>query len=109
LLHRSLAHRHTRRGTRSHVLGLSLERFFLEEGFDANAACLASEVATESIGAGESAATTPTTAVFKVAFADKLFLARVQALVALAVVLASECFAADAAYERALVGVCTKM
>jgi len=62
-------------------------------------------VSSESVGARETAPATPLVPVLEYATADKLFLASVKTLMALAVVLTGERFAADVADEWALVGV----
>lgn len=87
------------------VEALPLERLLVEQGLDADAAGLGAEVAAEGVGAGEAAAAAPDAAAGELAAADELLLARVQALVTFAVVLAGEGFAADGADEGSLVGV----
>jgi hypothetical protein len=64
---------------------------------------------TKSISTSESTSTTPRAVVVKLAMADKLLLSSVQALVALAVVLAGKGLAAHRAQEGTLVGVGAEM
>jgi hypothetical protein len=84
-------------------------RFFFEQGADADATGFGTEMSTEGVSSGKSSPAAPVVAVFEVAAAHKLLLARVQAFVSLSVVLAGECFAADAADEWTLVCVGTEM
>lgn len=84
---------------------LALERLLVEQRLDADAAGLGPEVAAEGVGAREAAAAAPAAAASQLAAADELLLARVQALVPFAVVLAREGFAADGADEGPLVRV----
>lgn len=64
-------------------------------------------MAAERVGAGETAAAAPGAAGAELAAADEFLLAAVEALVAFAVVLAREGFAADGADEGTFVGVGT--
>lgn len=59
----------------------------------------------QRVRAGEAPATAPVPAYAQLTAADELLLAAVKTLVALAVVLAGERFAADGAHKGALVGV----
>ena len=62
-------------------------------------------MAAQCIRACEATPAAPSAAMAELAFADKLFLARMEAFVPLAVMLAGEGFATDGADEGALVGV----
>ena len=88
---------------------LSLRCFFVEERFDAHPASFGTEVTAQSVSACEAPPTAPLGAALQRAFADEFLLARVQAFVAFAVVLAREGFAADCADEWAFVGVRAQM
>jgi hypothetical protein len=86
-----------------------LLRLLLEQGADADATGFGTEMATQGVSSGKSSPAAPVVAVFQVAAAHKLLLARVQPLVSLSVVLTGECFTAYAADEWALICVGTKM
>jgi hypothetical protein len=66
-------------------------------------------VSTKSVRTSKSAPTTPTGATLQITTADELLLARMQTLVAFAIVLACEGFTTDRANERSFVCVCAKM
>ena len=66
-------------------------------------------MAPQGVGARETPAATPVAACAELAAADEFLLAGMEALVAFAVVLAREGFAADGADERAFVGVGAEM
>lgn len=66
-------------------------------------------MAAEGIGASEASAAAPLSALLQFTLADELLFARVQAFVALAVVLPREGFVAYGADERSLVGMCPEM
>lgn len=66
-------------------------------------------MATQCVGACEAASTAPATTAGQLPSADEFLLARVEALVAFAVVLAGKGLAADGADEGALVGVGAKV
>jgi hypothetical protein len=66
-------------------------------------------MATQGVCAGESATTAPVRTTLESAATHELLLARVQTFVTLAVVLASECFAAHRANERSLIRVCSEV
>ena len=84
---------------------LALHGLFVQQRLDADPPCLAPEMSAEGVGAREPSATAPVPACAELAAADEFFLARVEAFVAFAVVLAGEGFAADGADERAFVRV----
>jgi len=92
-----------------HEQSLAFLRLFVEERFDADTARLGAEVPPQCVGTCEPTTAAPRPAVGELTAADELFLAGMEALVAFAVVLASECFAADGADEGALVGVGAEM
>jgi hypothetical protein len=64
---------------------------------------------TKGIGTGKASTAAPIVAIFERASADKLLLARMQALMALAIMLSSKCLAAYTADERTLVSMGTEM
>ena len=88
---------------------LALDLLLVQERLDADSPRLGAEVAAEGVRAREAASAAPLPALLELALADELLLARVQPLVALAVVLPREGFAADGADEGALVGVSAEM
>lgn len=88
---------------------LSLGGFFVQEGFDADASGFRAEVSAQSVGACEPAATTPLRVGLQTALTDEFLLTGMKTFVAFTVVLTSERFAADGAYERSLVGVRAQM
>ena len=88
-----------------HPAALPLLGLLIEQRLDADAPRLAAEMAAKGVGAGEAAAAAPLGAGLERAATNELLLARVQALVALAVVLARKGLAADGADKGPLVGV----
>lgn len=84
---------------------LALHGLFVQQRLDADPACLAAEMSAEGVGTREPSAAAPVPACAELAAADEFFLARVEAFVAFAVVLAGEGFAADGADERTFVRV----
>lgn len=62
-------------------------------------------MSAKSVRTSEPSTAAPVVAIFQIAATDELLFSRVQPLVSLPVVLASECLAADAAYEGALISV----
>jgi hypothetical protein len=90
-------------------LPLALQHFLVKKGFDANTSGFGAEMATQGVGAGEPTAAAPLASALEIALADELLLTRVQAFVALAVMLASKGFPAHRAYEGPLVRVRPEM
>lgn len=88
---------------------LPLHCLLVQQRLNADAARFGSEMAPESIGTREPSPTAPATTGPQVALAHKLLLPAMQTLVSLPVMLAGECFAADGADKRALVGMGPKM
>jgi hypothetical protein len=82
----------------------ALQRFLIQERFDADAASFRSEMATKGVRTSKSATATPVVTVLQLAPTDELLLSRMQAFVALAVMLSRESFAAMTANKRALIG-----
>lgn len=98
----------------SHLLLLAvplalLLGFLFEQGTYADTASLRPEVATKSICTGKTPATAPVTIVFEITTADELLLTGVKTLMSFPVVLTSECFPANTAYEWTLVRVSAQM
>ena len=91
------------------VQPLPFERLFVQERFDADAACFAAEMAAQSVGACEAATAAPVTAAGEFASADEFLFTGVETLVPFAVVLARKGLAADGADEGSLVGVGSKV
>lgn len=81
----------------------------LQQGPNAYTASFRSEVAAQSVSAGKAPPTTPAAAILEIAATHKLFLARVQPLVSLAVVLTGKGFAANTADKGTLVRVRAQM
>lgn len=86
-------------------LSLALYHFLVQQRLDADPASLGPEMSSESISTGETPSTTPLPTSLQVALADELLLARVEALVTLAIMLSRKGFATDCANEWSLVGV----
>jgi hypothetical protein len=66
-------------------------------------------VSTKSVGARKSTATSPLFPIAQLSLANELLFARMQALVSLAIVLASEGFAANCTDKGPLVGMSAEM
>jgi hypothetical protein len=88
---------------------LPLKHLLIEKGFYANTSSFRTEMPTKGICAGKAPGTTPRSTSLEITLADKLFVARMQPFVALAVVLARKGLAAHCAYERPLVRVGTEV
>jgi hypothetical protein len=84
---------------------LSFYHLLVQQGLDAYPTRLGPEMAAKGIGSGESPATTPLPASLQFTFADKLFLTRMQTLVAFPIMLSSKSFPTDRAYKRPLIRV----
>src|ERR1700761_6667560 len=80
--------------------------FFIQQGLNAHSSRFRSEMSAEGVGACESAAATPSLTWERPQFTstDELLLARMQALMALTVMLAGECLPTNGADERPLIG-----
>src|SRR5690606_2412241 len=88
---------------------LPLQRLLVQQRLDAYAPGLGPEVPPERVGAREPPPAPPLGARLEVALAHELLLARVQALVPLAVVLTRERLAAHRAHEGPLIRVCPQV
>lgn len=88
---------------------VALLGLLIKQWLDADTASLGPEVAAEGVCTRKSTTAAPVTASRKVTAADELFLARMETLVAFAVVLSGEGFTTDCAHERSFVGVSAKM
>jgi hypothetical protein len=88
---------------------LPLCRLLVEQGLDADAPGLRTEVSTQSVRASEASAAAPLVAALERALTDELLLSAVQAFVTFAVVLSRESFAADSTDEWSLVSVSAEM
>jgi hypothetical protein len=88
---------------------LPLEGFFIKQWLDANPASFRAEVSAQSISTCEAATATPLATLLELALAHEFLLARMQAFVALPVVLARECLSTHRANKRTLVSVGTEM
>lgn len=86
-----------------------LLRLFFEQGAYADATSFRSEMATKCICTSEPPTATPMTVVLEVTAAHKLLLARMKAFVSFSIVLASECFTANAAHKWTLISVSAQM